>query len=309
MSETELRDLFGQIIEAEPAPPFTAANYLSAGQAAEGRRRYRRLAIGGFALVGMIIAGAVAAPGLSEQRDRRQAATAVAATPKVSMTPGVYFRTGAAETTRGKAWLVRYEIRWRMSAPDGICSVSGTVFDQNGATLTSFADKSAPFTRSLIYSDIVRSSFDAHLPPPYAKVTVIDCKGRVATTALNIAVAREQESAAIFGPGWTEQRCSCWSGGAVRRGIVGQTATYTAAFNGVAILTTTRPGGGSADVYVDGKYARTINASAGTAANRIVGFQTHFAGYGTHTIEVRVTSGSVDIDGFLTSHAPSGWGR
>jgi len=28
-----------------------------------------------------------------------------------------------------------------------------------------------------------------------------------------------------------------------------------------------------------------------------------------HTIEVRVTSGSVDIDGFLTSHAPSGWGR
>lgn len=100
-----------------------------------------------------------------------------------------------------------------------------------------------------------------------------------------------------------------WSGGTVRRSAAaGQTATYTAAFNGVAVLTTKRPGGGSADVYVDGKYARTINAAAGTATNRVVGFQTHFVGYGTHTIEVRVTKGSVEIDGFLTSHAPSGWG-
>lgn len=310
MSETELRDLLGQIIEAEPAPPFTAANYLSAGQAAAVRRRYRRMAIGGFALVGMIIAGAVAAPGLAQQRDRRQAASAVAANPKMSIVPGVYFRTDAPETAKGTAWLVEYEIRWHMSAPKGICSVKGTVFDQNGAKLTSFEDKTSPLPRSMFYRDIVRSSFDAQLPPPYAKVTVTDCQGRTSTDSINIAVDREQETAATFSPGWTEQRCSCWSGGTVRRsGAAGQKATYTAAFNGVAILTTTGPAGGTADVYVDGKYARTINAAAGTATNRVVGFQTHFSGYGTHTVEVRVTKGSIDIDGFLTSHAPSGWGR
>lgn len=310
MSETELRDLFGQIIGAEPEPAFTAANYLNAGHAAEARRRYRRLAVGGIALVGIIFAASVAAPALTQQRHRQQAASAVAETPKISLTAGAYFVTGAPETAKGVGWQVLYSLRWHASAPDGICSIAGTVFDQNGAKLTSFEDKTEPFARSMLYRDIVRSSYDAQKPPPYVKVSVTDCRGRTSTDSMNIAVDREQESVATFSPGWTEQRCTCWSGGSVRRsGAAGQTASYTAAFNGLAILTTTRPDGGTADVYVDGKYVRTINAAAGAATNRVVGFQTHFAGYGTHTIEVRVTSGSIDIDGFLTSYAPSGWGR
>ena len=185
-----------------------------------------------------------------------------------------------------------------------------TVFDPNGGKLSTFEDTTEPFARSTVYRDIVRPDYDAQMPPPYVKVTLIDCKGRTVSDAMNIAVDREQETVAAFSAGWTQQGCPCWSSGAVRRSTaIGQTVTYTAAFNGLAILTTNRPGAGTADVYVDGTYARTINAAAGAATSRVVGFQTHFADYGMHTIEVRVTSGSIDIDGFLTSHSPEGWGR
>lgn len=311
MSGTELRDLFGQIISAEPEPPFTAADYVSAGRTAEIRRRHRRFAAGGLALVGMILAVSVAGPMLSEEQGGQQPASPAAKTPRISLVPGVYFVTGATETGQaGVGSQVLYSLRWRTSAPDGVCAVAGAVYNSDGRKLTSFEDRTGPFRRSMLYRDIVHPAYNTQAPPPYVKVTVTDCRGRTSTDAANIAVERQEETVATFSPGWTTQRCTCWSGGTVRRSAAaGQSASYTAAFNGVAVLTTTRPGGGSADVYVDGRYVRTINAAAGRATNRVVGFQTHFAGYGTHTIEVRVTKGSVDIDGFLTSHAPSGWGR
>ncbi len=310
MSGTDLRDLFGQMISAEPAPPFTAAPYLTAGQAAATRRRHRRIAAAGFAVVAVIGGASLAIPAIADQPGRQQTASAQLAAPRVAFVPGVYFQTGDPEVPRGAAWLVSYTVRWHANAQADICAMSGTVFNRDGSKLTGFSDTVAPFPRVMTYRDIVRGSYDEQNPPPYAKVTVTDCKGRSSTASTNIAVARMQETAATFSPGWSTQRCSCWSNGSVRRSAgAGQTAKFTATFNGVAVLTNTGPGRGRADVFIDGRYARTLDTAAATATNRVVGFQTHFDTNVARTVEIRVTSGTVEIDGFLTSHAPVGWGR
>jgi hypothetical protein len=59
-------------------------------------------------------------------------------------------------------------------------------------------------------------------------------------------------------------------------------------------------GRGSARVYVDGKYAATVNLRTGTAGGRQVVFRKIFTSTGSHSISIRPTgSGRVDLDGFL----------
>ncbi|MDQ6875548.1 MAG: hypothetical protein M3042_10870 [Actinomycetota bacterium] len=117
-----------------------------------------------------------------------------------------------------------------------------------------------------------------------------------------MGVRQDEDTAASYSSGWTTGRCACWSGGGAHRSsAAGQTATYTGSFNAIGILTDRTPGRGTADVYVAGTYVRTIDGAATTMVNRVIGFHTHFADYGRHAVEVRVTRGRVDLNGFLTT--------
>ncbi len=260
-------------------------------------------------IAGRLLAGAAVAAGLTIAA---QPAGAAALPPQVTIVPGGFYTTGSTEQLgeTGVDYVVPFTVKWAVSAPAGICAESARIDDGYGATLASFTKSAAPFPTQLGYLAYPWGAYSNGDPPPFVTVTVTDCAGNSDTAAINLPVRAHEESKATYSAGWGTGTCTCWSLGAVRKSTgAGQTATYTGTFSGIALLTDRAPGRGTADIYVDGRFVRSINAAAPTTTNRLIGFQTHFAKTGTHTLQVRVTSGRVDVDAFLTTYTLSGWGR
>jgi hypothetical protein len=64
----------------------------------------------------------------------------------------------------------------------------------------------------------------------------------------------------------------------------GARLTLSFSGHGVAITASTSPYRGTANVYIDGVFVRTINLRSGSTRARQVAFTRYFAGGGTHTI-------------------------
>lgn len=70
--------------------------------------------------------------------------------------------------------------------------------------------------------------------------------------------------------------------------------------HGIAIVAPISPSRGSATVYIDGIYRRTVSFKATTGHSRIVVYSATFPTAGTHMIELRLAgTGRVDLDGFV----------
>ncbi len=109
-----------------------------------------------------------------------------------------------------------------------------------------------------------------------------------------------QENAATYNAGWTTGNCLCWSGGAIlKSNAAGQVATYRFSGNQVGLLSEKRARGGSADLYIDGLRVASFN-SAGDTPLLVVPAR-YKVQTGQHTLQVRVTSGRIDVDGFVTT--------
>jgi hypothetical protein len=109
-----------------------------------------------------------------------------------------------------------------------------------------------------------------------------------------------QENAATYNAGWTTGSCLCWSGGAIlKSNAAGQTATYKFYGNQVGLLSEKRPGGGTAELFLDGTKVASFN-SAGDVPLLVVPAK-YRARYAQHTLQVKVTSGRIDVDGFVTT--------
>jgi hypothetical protein len=80
--------------------------------------------------------------------------------------------------------------------------------------------------------------------------------------------------------------------------------TYTVNGFAMAIAAPTSPGGGLADVYVDGQFARRISLhSANVEAGHLV-FSWRWAVHGRHTVVLDPTSGKIDLDSLLVLAHP-----
>lgn len=256
---------------------------------------------------GLLLIGAAVTAGLVVVATPAGAAPAP---PQIKIVPGGFFQTGSTEQPLDLDYVVPYTAKWTVSAPGGICSESARIDDGYGATLANFDDTTAPFPIQLSYLSYPWSSYDNGDPPPNIFVTVTDCAGNSSTASRNLGVRSQEEDRVTFSAGWATGACGCWSLGAARKSTgAGQTATYTFTFNGIALLSDRGPGRGTADIYVDGRFVRSLDASAPTTTNRLIIWQTHFARKARHTVQVRVTSGRFDVDAFLTTYDLSGWGN
>jgi len=256
--------------------------------------------------VSLLIMGTAMAAGLLVGA----APTHAAASPQIKIVPGGYFQTGSTAQMLDLDHVVPYTVKWTVTAPAGICAESARIDDGYGATLASLDDSTAPFPTQLSYLSYPWGSYSNGDAPPNIVVTVTDCGGNSTTASVNLAVRSEEEDRATFSAGWVTGVCECWSLRSARKSTgAGQTATYTSTFNGIALLSDRNPGRGTADIYLDGRFVRSLNAAAPTTTNRLIIWQTHFATKARHTLQVRVTSGRFDVDAFLTTYDLPGWGN
>jgi hypothetical protein len=102
---------------------------------------------------------------------------------------------------------------------------------------------------------------------------------------------------------WRSARASAYIGGAVRYArSSGASATFTFTGRGVAWVGPKGPTRGSARVFVDGVFIRTVSFYARSFSLRQVAFAANWANVGTHTMTIKVvgTAGHpmVAIDAF-----------
>jgi GH25 family lysozyme M1 (1,4-beta-N-acetylmuramidase) len=115
----------------------------------------------------------------------------------------------------------------------------------------------------------------------------------------------QQTSASVTWSGtWHTVSSTNASGGSLRYSTsAGAAVTYTFTGSSVAWVSTLGVGRGSAKVYLDGVYVRTINLEASSGHSRAIVFGRNWGANGSHTLRIVVvgTSGHprVDVDAFV----------
>lgn len=121
--------------------------------------------------------------------------------------------------------------------------------------------------------------------------------------ALALARTGESSTRVRYRGTWRFARSSAYIGGAVRYATArGASATFTFTGRGVAWVGPKGPTRGSARVFIDGVYVRTVGLYARTVSWRQVVFVANWADVGSHTMTIRVvgTAGhpKVAVDAF-----------
>ena len=184
---------------------------------------------------------------------------------------------------------------WKQFDSSGICAESGSVVDSSTSpdtTVGTFSDVRTTFT----FTGKVGDYYDLQL-------RATDCSvNHNATNAYAYGDAGlNQEGQASYSPGWKISNCNCFSAGSVEYSAkAGATATYQYTGEGVSLVSEKASNRGTADIFIDGVKKATINNN-GATVNRAVVFSAYFNNYSQHTLVIKVRSGRVDIDGFLTS--------
>jgi len=115
----------------------------------------------------------------------------------------------------------------------------------------------------------------------------------------------QQTSSSVTWSGtWNTVSSTNASGGSVRYSTsAGAAVTYRFTGSSVAWVSALGLGRGSAKVYLDGVYVRTINLEASSGHSRAIVFGRNWAGNGSHTLRIVVagTAGHprVDVDAFV----------
>ena len=91
-------------------------------------------------------------------------------------------------------------------------------------------------------------------------------------------------------------------GGAHTSTTSSSSATFTFTGRDVAWVAARGPGLGTARVYVDGSLKATVDLDAWTDLPHQNVYRTHWSSSGSHVVKVVVSSGAVNIDGFVVLH-------
>jgi len=207
-------------------------------------------------------------------------------------TPVVSLRTGA--TLSGTALPVT--VTWSGTAAAGILNYDlARSYDGAAFQVVSSAITATSVARTMTAGHTYRFEVRAR-----------DTAGNVGAWSvgptLYPALTQQSSTAVHFSGSSTTTTYSSYSGGTERYlGATGAYATYTTTARSLSFVTTTSGTRGTAQIYVDGVLAATVNLSAGTITYRVVAFTKTWSSVGTHTIKV-VSVGSpvrVDIDAFV----------
>jgi beta-N-acetylhexosaminidase len=122
-------------------------------------------------------------------------------------------------------------------------------------------------------------------------------------------LTQQYATSVTYGGTWTVGYSSGYSGGTTRHATAaGAWASWTFTGSSVGWVSAVGPGRGSAKVYIDGVYQRTVSLYASTTALRRIAFAASWPSQATHTIRIVVvgTAGHprVDVDGLVRLYQP-----
>jgi hypothetical protein len=129
-----------------------------------------------------------------------------------------------------------------------------------------------------------------------------DCLGNQSSGYASVSPSMEQQGAANYGAGWSSGACTCWSGGSVMKSsTVGATADYHFYGQMVSLVSDKATSRGSVSLYIDGKFQKTVSLrTASGTVNRVIVWNSPYLTNATHVLTMKVASGRVDVDGFIT---------
>lgn len=182
---------------------------------------------------------------------------------------------------------------WTQKDPSGICVEAGWLYEYALAAWVS------------VPLSLGQTSFDYRYRLGTSRqfsVYLRDCAGNGAYYyQYGPYTSLVQETAATYSAGWTTSKGAIWSGGAVLKNTtVGAKATYRFTGTSVALVSDNAPARGSAKILIDGVQVATINCKSATKSNRVIMFTSRLLPGGSHTLDVVLTGGRIDIDAFLT---------
>ncbi|MES2210446.1 MAG: glycoside hydrolase family 25 protein [Chloroflexota bacterium] len=190
-------------------------------------------------------------------------------------------------------------IEWSAADPDGI-SAYGVQRQTAGG---SWQDVALPSTTSTSLTQ----SMSVGTPYRYA-ARAADGAGNLSDwtpgSTASVLVAEQTSASIAYSGTWRTATSRYASGGSLKYATrYGASATYTFTGSGVAWLAYRGPNRGSARVYVDGVYRKTVNLYSSSYVSRQVVFAYNWASSGAHKIKVVAlgTAGHprVDVDAFL----------
>jgi hypothetical protein len=193
---------------------------------------------------------------------------------------------------------------WAVNDGDGICSAYTQLY--NGSTGSWSTVWNAPSTGRSVTS-LINNTWTGSVKVgtySYLETYASDCLGNTSDQWAYIEPSLAQEGAASYGAGWATASGAIWSGGGVMTSSrIGATATYT--FNSssmVSLVSDYASNRGKVSLSVDGQPAQTVSLNHATKNRVIVWKSPYLNQSGTHLLTVKVVSGRVDIDGFLTTY-------
>ena len=200
-------------------------------------------------------------------------------------------------------WFAQFRLQWKVSDSSGICSqtVLWYGYDQ--------AEDGTPYS---VAANARAFDFQTDLPntdrgPDWFAVRATDCAGNTATGGIaktKFGLREDNDPAITYYGTWSASNFTGFSGGTTHYSTkAGDSFTTTFTGDGpVALVMEKAPNRGSADVYVDGVFRKTINTNASKTKHRVVVWQAIYKS-GTHTLRVvnRATAGHprIDLDAVL----------
>jgi hypothetical protein len=117
--------------------------------------------------------------------------------------------------------------------------------------------------------------------------------------SFRLTLVQEASSSIVYGGTWSNLAWVSALGGTMRTSsVVGSTARLTFTGRNVAVVSTTANNRGQATFSVDGSVWGTRSLYGSLLAQAVV-FSYQWPTSGTHTIEVKVASGTIDVDAFV----------
>jgi hypothetical protein len=193
---------------------------------------------------------------------------------------------------------VPMRIGWTATDPSGVAS-SALQRSVNGASWRTS------------YSATTATAVDGSIPiggTARQRVRATDRKGNVSAwvsgETVRATVQQQSSSAITWSGSWRAVKASSASGGSLRYATAkGASATFRFTGSSVAWVAAKGSTRGGAWIYVDGRFAGSVNLQSSTSKPRAIVFARNWSSVGAHTVKIVVagTAGHarVDVDGFV----------
>lgn len=186
---------------------------------------------------------------------------------------------------------------WAVNDGDGVCSATTQLYREGVGWSTVWNAGGTPATTSLSGKHTWTTKVGGY---DYLRTTASDCLSNTSSGYDYLSTGMAQQGAASYSAGWATAACACWSGGSVMRSsTAGARATYTFSGRLVSLVSARAAGRGTVSLSVDGGPAQNVSLG-GTTLNRVIVWNSKYLSTGSHLLTVKVVSGRVDIDAFLT---------